>query len=117
LVSLTDSAALEHEVITIGSPHHGTALAMMARSQAARQMQLLSPFLTELARRESPERRSRFTCYWSVCDNIVFPANTATLPGARNVAVPGMPHVALAQAPVIIQDVLSRTCAARPSTG
>lgn len=101
--------ALAHEVITIGSPHHGTALAVMARSTAAMQMQLLSPFLQDLAAREDAERRARFTCYWSVCDNIVFPANTATLPGARAVAVPGRPHVALAHDPVIFGDVLVRT--------
>lgn len=114
LAGLPDHVALEHEVITIGSPHHGTALAVLARSEAAMQMQLLSPFLMELAERESQERRARFTCYWSVCDNIVFPASTATLPGARNVAVPGRPHVALAQAPVILADVLDRTSASNP---
>lgn len=114
LAGLPDHLALQHEVITIGSPHHGTALAVMARSEAAMQMQLLSPFLTDLAQRESPERRSRFTCYWSVCDNIVFPASTATLPGARNVAVSGRPHVALAQAPLILEDVLKRAAASKP---
>ena len=112
LSTQADEMALEHEVITIGSPHHGTALAVMAHSPAALQMQLLSPFLTELAARESAARRSRFTCYWSVCDNIVFPASTATLPAARNVAVHGRAHVALAQAPMILQDVLARTARA-----
>jgi pimeloyl-ACP methyl ester carboxylesterase len=111
LAQQPDAVALQHEVITIGTPHHGTALAMWAHSTAARQMQLLSPFLMELAQRESAERRSRFTCYWSVCDNIVFPANTATLPGARAVAVPGRPHVALAHDPLILRDVLARTAA------
>ncbi len=104
-----DDVALEHEVITIGTPHHGTALAVMAQSPAAMQMQLLSPFLTGLAAGESAARRSQFTCYWSVCDNIVFPASTATLPAARNIAVHGRAHVALAQAPVILADVLART--------
>lgn len=109
LAQQPDAAALQHEVITIGTPHHGTALAMLAQSTAARQMQLLSPFVVELGQRESAERRSRFTCYWSVCDNIVFPASTATLPGARAVAVPGRPHVALAHDPLILRDVLART--------
>ena len=84
-------------------------LAMMARSEAGTQMQLLSPFIMSLAERESAARRARFTCYWSVCDNIVFPASTATLPGADNRAVQGRPHVALAHAPIVLADVLTRT--------
>lgn len=106
--------ALQHEVVTIGSPHHGTALALAAQSEAAMQMRLLSDYLRDLASRESAERRARMTCYWSVCDNIVFPASTATLPGARNICVPGRPHVGLAQAPLILADVLQRTVPAEP---
>jgi pimeloyl-ACP methyl ester carboxylesterase len=115
LAQQSEETALAHEVITIGSPHHGTALAMMARSVAATQMQVLSAFLQDLSARENTQRRARFTCYWSVCDNIVFPAHTATLPGARSVAVFGQPHVALAHHPSIIEDVLRRACSeARP---
>lgn len=109
LAGLPDELALQHEAISIGSPHHGTALAMLAHTEAGVQMQLLSPFLRQLAQAESPARRARWTCYWSVCDNIVFPASTATLPGALNRAVPGLPHVALAHAPEILDEVLRRT--------
>lgn len=109
LAGLPDDRALQHEAISIGSPHHGTALAMLAHTEAGMQMQLLSPFLRQLAHAESPARRARWTCYWSVCDNIVFPASTATLPGALNRAVPGLPHVALAHAPEILDEVLRRT--------
>jgi triacylglycerol lipase len=109
LAGLPDERALEHEAISIGSPHHGTALAMLAHSEAGQQMQLLSPFIKGLAQAESAARRARWTCYWSVCDNIVFPASTATLPGALNRAVPGLPHVALAHAPEILDEVLRRT--------
>jgi hypothetical protein len=48
------------------------------------------------------------TCYWSVCDNVVFPANSATVPGARNIHLPGLPHVGLAMAAPILDDVLER---------
>lgn len=116
LAGLPDAQALRHEVITIGSPHHGTALAVWAHSTAAQQMQLLSPFLRDLSARESEARRSRMTCYWSVCDNIVFPASTATLPGAHNIAVAGRPHVALAQDPDILKAVLARCSASASRT-
>jgi hypothetical protein len=108
LVNQTEDTALRHEVITIGSPHHGTALARLAHSPAAIEMRQGSDFLLDLMRRETDARRSRLSCYWSVCDNIVFPASTATLAGARNIALPGLPHVGLSQAPEIFEDVLRR---------
>lgn len=111
LSTQTDAVALEHQVVTIGSPHHGTLLASFSRSKLGAQLQLMSPCLQQLAASESPERRARMTCYWSVCDNVVFPANTATLPGARNVAVWGRAHVALAHDPLILQDVQQRAVA------
>lgn len=108
LVSQTEDTALRYEAITIGSPHHGTLLAGLARSPAAMDMRPGSDFLRELMTRETEARRRRLSCYWSVCDNIVFPASTATLADARNIALPGLPHVGLAQAPEIFQDVLRR---------
>lgn len=108
LAGKPDEMALAHEVITIGSPHHGTVLAQMAHSEAAQQMRMMSDFLRELSLKESSERRQRCTCYWSVCDNIVFPANTATLPGASNRHLPGRPHVGLASDPEILAEVIAR---------
>lgn len=103
-----DAFALQQEVITLGSPHHGTALARLGRSQAARQMRLQSPLLQELMRCETASRLEKFTCYWSVCDNVVFPASHATLRGARNIHVPGRAHIDLTSAPLVLQDVLAR---------
>jgi triacylglycerol lipase len=85
-----------HHAITLGSPHHGTWLARFAMTRNARQMQQLSRWLQTLAPRETPARRARFTCFYSHCDNIVFPPATATLPGADNRHVAGHAHVHLA---------------------
>jgi pimeloyl-ACP methyl ester carboxylesterase len=108
LAGQSDELAVRCEAITIGSPHHGTVLARLGLSTAALQMRPGSDFLRDLTRRESAERLRRLTCYWSVCDNIVFPARHATLAGARNIAVPNRPHVGLADAPEIFEDVLGR---------
>ena len=108
LAGQSDELAVRCEVITIGSPHHGTVLAGLAQSPAALQMRPGSDFLRDLAQRESAERLKRLTCYWSVCDNIVFPASHATLAGAHNIAVPDLPHVGLADAPKIFKEVLER---------
>lgn len=83
-------------VITIGTPHGGTWLGRFSRVSNGRQMRLGSAWVNALGGAEPAARRGRFTCWYSNCDNIVFPASTATLPGADNRFVPGVPHVALA---------------------
>ncbi len=94
--------------LTIGSPHHGTATARHSRAANAKQMRLESLWLLNLAAGESTARNMRFTCYYSHCDNIVMPAASATLPGARNVHLPGWAHVELVFAPSIFNEVLHR---------
>ena len=48
----------------------------------------------------------RFTCWNSHADNIVFPASTATLAGADNRHVAGVPHVAMAFHPKVMAETL-----------
>jgi triacylglycerol esterase/lipase EstA (alpha/beta hydrolase family) len=85
--------------ITLGTPHHGTWLARFAMTLNARQMQQLSRWLQTLAAREPISRAERITCFYSHCDNIVFPASTATLVGADNRHIPGVAHVHMADRP------------------
>jgi pimeloyl-ACP methyl ester carboxylesterase len=85
-----------HHAITIGTPHHGTWLARWGRTTNAKQMRRHSPWLQTLAAREPAGRAARFTCFYSHCDNIVFPASTATLAGADNRHLPGLAHVQMA---------------------
>ncbi|MBK6471642.1 MAG: permease [Betaproteobacteria bacterium] len=88
-----------HHTITIGTPHRGTWLARFAWSSNGRQMQQGSAWLAALAAREPPGRWQRFTCFYSHCDNIVFPPDTATLAGADNRHLPGVAHVHMADHP------------------
>lgn len=96
-----------HHVITLGTPHQGTWLARWAHTVNGRQMRLASPWLQALAAEEPPERAAAFSCFHSNCDNIVFPAHTATLPGAKAHFVPGTPHVALATDPGVRSQVMA----------
>ncbi|XAH24581.1 alpha/beta fold hydrolase [Xylophilus sp. GW821-FHT01B05] len=93
-------------IVTIGSPHHGTALAAFSHTGNGLQMRLDSAWLQALAQTESTERRALFSCWYSNCDQIVFPASTATLAGADSYFVPGLPHVALAFHPPLMAAVL-----------
>jgi triacylglycerol lipase len=91
-----ENAVRAHHVITLGTPHHGTQLAQWAFSANGRQMRRDSRWLQSLRAAEAAQPGhdpARFTCYFSHCDNIVFPASTATLPGAHNRHLAGVAHV------------------------
>ena len=75
----------------------------MNRSGAARWP--LFGWLASLAAQEPAGRRALFTCFYSNCDNVVFPASTATLAGADNRFVAGRAHVTLASDPVVMAEV------------
>lgn len=97
-------------VITVGTPHHGTALAKLGLGRNARQMSRPHgqphPWLVQLAAGERPEVRARFTSIYSHHDNIVTPQDSACLPGARNLAFGGVGHVALASDARILARVV-----------
>ena len=100
-----------HRVITIGTPHRGTQLGQwtphLPAIANAHQMRLDSDWLRALVRVEAAEPRRKFVCFYSNCDNIVFPATNATLPDADNRHVPGVPHLALALDGRVIEQVLA----------
>ena len=52
-------------------------------------------------------RQVPFTCWYSNCDNIVFPTSTATLPGADNRLAPGRGHVEMAFVPGMRRETLA----------
>lgn len=102
-------------VITIGSPHHGTWLARWGLAPNTQQMRQGNPWLAELAAGESASRHARFTCFYGHCDNIVFPASTALLPGAQTCHLPGIAHVHMAFHDEVFHEVLRWVGKALPS--
>lgn len=106
-----DADTLARHIVTIGSPHHGTWLAQFSHVPNGRQMRQNGPWLRALrqseAQRWPTDAYAPFTCWYSSADNIVFPASTATLPGADNRFVHGQPHVAMAFADEVMEGTLS----------
>jgi predicted alpha/beta hydrolase family esterase len=96
-----------HHVITIGTPHHGTWLARFSRMPNGTQMARQGGWLRALERGEHAASHAAFTCWYSNCDNIVFPASTATLAGADNRLVRGVAHVQLAFRPEVMSASLA----------
>jgi pimeloyl-ACP methyl ester carboxylesterase len=94
-------------LVTIASPHHGTWMGRFSRRPNGRQMRLGCAWLRALAAHEARAPLPPATCWYSNCDNIVFPASTATLSQADNRFVPGQPHVALAFDPRVLEGTLA----------
>lgn len=100
-----------HHVITLGTPHGGTWLGRYSNTTNGRQMRLDGDWVRQLRADEPAARAGLFTCWYSNCDNIVFPATTAALPGAAHRFIEGVPHVDMACHPEVVQtclDMLTR---------
>jgi pimeloyl-ACP methyl ester carboxylesterase len=102
-----DGASRAHHVVTIGTPHAGTWLARFSRMKNARQMRQRSGWIEALAPHTQGIAPGFFTCWYSDCDNVVFPTLTATLPGADNRFVPGAAHVDLAFHPEVVRHTMA----------
>lgn len=119
LVAHAGNPARVQRVLTIGTPHHGTWLGRFSHVPNGRQMRLNNRWLQAMAAAEAqsaPDATYRqFLCWYSNADNIVFPASTATLPGADNRLVPGAAHVAMAFHPRVMTESLAMLASAGSS--
>jgi hypothetical protein len=102
----TTSAARVHRVVTIASPHQGTWLARFSHTRNGAEMKVGSDWLRRL-REDTRGAEAAFTCWYSNCDNVVFPSSTATLEGADNRFVHGIAHVDLAFQPEVMDATLA----------
>ncbi|TWI70120.1 PGAP1-like protein [Pseudoduganella lurida] len=102
-------------IVTIATPHHGTALAHLGPGENARQMRIGADWLKRLAH-DDFGRRALFTSIWSWHDNIVAPQDSCRLPGAKDIAFGGIGHVALGSDPRVLRAVLSEVHAAAALT-
>ena len=105
--------------VTLGSPHAGTWLARWSRTANGRQMRQGSDWLAQLREREAAlggaAPHKAFLCWASATDNVVFPAETATLPGADNRWVAAAGHIELAYLPTVISTSLDWIASAERS--
>lgn len=109
-------------IVTLGSPHHGCALARLGSGRNARQMRWHSPWLATLAAAETPPLRARIVSIFSWHDSIAGPPGTSWLDGAQHLALDGIGHVSLLRDPRAAQATLAALAMLRrqpvaPATG
>ncbi|MFT6563600.1 MAG: pimeloyl-ACP methyl ester carboxylesterase [Actinomycetes bacterium] len=87
-----------HTLVTLGSPHAGTAYARAIPLSLARQLRPDSEFVKELAE-PSPGCRTRMIAVWSDLDQVIVPQRNARIVhpdlNARNVFIRGVGHMSL----------------------
>ncbi|SCK24210.1 alpha/beta hydrolase fold [Streptomyces sp. ScaeMP-e48] len=96
-------------LVTLGTPHGGTAVAPGAGIHPiVRQMRGGSALIEEL-RRPAPGCRTRFVSFWSELDQVMVPVGTACVDhpdlDAVNVRVTGIGHLALPVHPAVAAAV------------
>jgi pimeloyl-ACP methyl ester carboxylesterase len=97
-------------VITIGTPHFGTALSTekaLLPFINTHQMQRFGAWTQQMAKNEPASRYAKFTCWYSNCDNIVVPTSTAMLSGADNRLVTAQGHVSMVFSQKVMQESLA----------
>lgn len=103
------------KIITLGVPHHGTGLAEIGIGKNSDQMRCTgdrpNSWLLQLAEKENPAYYALFVNIFSHHDNIVSPQTSSCLSAARNLAVGGIGHVALAFNPLTMAMVMEEIMA------
>lgn len=95
-----------HHIVTLGTPHRGTALVRFGFSANTRQMTTSGSWLGALLRAEATTVAARLTCIFSNCDNIVFPTSAAVLPNARSIHLAACAHVQMVDHPQVFAEVM-----------
>jgi len=85
-------------VVTLGSPHGGSKLAVLGLGQAAKEMIPGSAFLESLNQGVQIPEEGRFYAIYTIVDNMVLPNESTKLAwdGVKNLETRGVNHVGLA---------------------
>jgi pimeloyl-ACP methyl ester carboxylesterase len=94
-------------IITIGAPHHGTSVACGFPWANARQMCPGSRWLEELNADQEGHLPVPMTTLYSLDDNLIAPATSARLEGARTHELRGLGHLALLRSTRVLDRVVS----------
>ena len=99
-------APLIARIITLGTPHHGTAIACLLPFTPMRQMCPNSQWLKDLNAEQEGRLLLPVTCVYGQDDTLVAPPGSAVLKGARHLPLEHLGHLQLASSPRVLTEVL-----------
>ena len=99
-------APLIARIITLGTPHHGTAIACLLPFTPMRQMCPNSQWLKDLNAEQEGRLLLPVTCVYGQDDTLVVPPGSAVLKGARHLPLEHLGHLQLASSPRVLTEVL-----------
>ena len=91
LVTKRGGAPRIARIITLGTPHHGTAHARFSHARDAREMRPGNPWLRALEALQAAG--VPLTSIYSYHDNVIAPQDSAHVPWAKNIAFKGIGHL------------------------
>ena len=106
--------------LSLGSPHHGSALATFGLGVCVREIRRQSDWLARLAQSETQMAHTTLPA-WSIYttnDDLAYPPETSRLSWADNIALDGVGHVGLLFSPhvfAIVKNILDQHVKARDS--
>jgi hypothetical protein len=83
------------QIVTLGTPHHGTLLACGLPLAPVRQMRPGSPWLETLNVTQAEGLGVALSCLYSPDDNMIVPAASGTFPHATTIRLDGLGHLSL----------------------
>ncbi|MBI5375297.1 MAG: alpha/beta hydrolase [Candidatus Schekmanbacteria bacterium] len=92
------------KLITIGSPHLGTALAGLHIGKCCGEMKTGSSFLKDLNEKRLPGNIKMFSI-WSTFDNIILPPENSIAPDSKEISFDYIGHIALVFSPSVLNTV------------
>jgi triacylglycerol esterase/lipase EstA (alpha/beta hydrolase family) len=101
------------QIITLASPHYGSPLARLLPGLANQQMRPDSAWLATLNAAQEGRLPVPITCIYSAHDNLVVPACSAALAGARLLELRALGHLSLLSARRSINSVLAALTGSR----
>ena len=96
-------AAHVARLVTLAAPHHGTRCARLGLGLNAREMEPSSEWLRSL--NAEPPPSIPVATVWSLEDEIVDPPDASRLANAREIALSGIGHIAMAFSPKVLACV------------
>jgi pimeloyl-ACP methyl ester carboxylesterase len=106
-VAAGGGAARVRNLVTIGSPHHGTPLARFGIGRTAIELDADSEFVRDLAARPVP-RSVRVTAIWSRADGLVSGRDSALLAGAEILEYENLGHLSLLASRRVAREIAAR---------